>query len=266
MADPMFLAAFVASGTGFALLWGRLLWYLTERAGFVHALVLHLMVLVKSDAGEVRGLLLTAAYLTSGVAGALFFAFVSGLPLADWLAFRPEHLGFAAVGVVGEVSLCNLLVSLYVIGLGAAWVQFAEVAEIPWIDGLRSMSRAAALLLAASAAAVEELFFRGVILLVLTEVMGVPAIGAIVAAGVMFWLQQIVQVRTRFQAVVISAGCLSISLVGGMLVVATGTVVPAVICHATFVLFFLRLEGANVRPGRHRGARATGPRQGPRIS
>lgn len=235
---------------GFALIWGRTLWYLSERAALTQTLTLRLMAYVGPGRDTVRSLLLSAAYLGLGLAACLAFSLIAGLPLSDALTLRPSHFAPTVLGIVAEVSLCNLLVSLYVGAVGPRRAPFHEIATIPWIEGLRQTPSGLAPLMGAFAAATEELFFRGVVLLILLNVTG--PLWAVVIAGLLFWVQQVIQVRTRFQAVVISAGCIAISLVGGLLVLATGSVLPAVICHAAFVLFFLGQEGANGRPAQRR--------------
>jgi membrane protease YdiL (CAAX protease family) len=89
------------------------------------------------------------------------------------------------------------------------------------------------------AAVVEETFFRGVLLRVITDRLLLSPWVAMVRTGDLFIFQQLLQVRTGFQALVIGCGCAAISLVGGSLVVLTGSVVPAIIAHGSFVLFFL---------------------------
>ena len=58
----------------------------------------------------------------------------------------------------------------------------------------------------------------------------------------LFLLEQLVQLRTPFQAMIISGSCVAISLVGGLLVLQTGSVIPAALCHASFVIFFMSPE------------------------
>jgi hypothetical protein len=70
---------------------------------------------------------------------------------------------------------------------------------------------------------------------------------AIVVAGTLFVLQQLIQVQTPFQAMVIGSSCVAISLVGGLLVVFSGSILPALISHGSFVLFFMA-QGAGVAP------------------
>jgi len=90
---------------------------------------------------------------------------------------------------------------------------------------------------AALGGVVEETLYRGVLLQIMTVKLLVAPAVAITAVGALFTLQQLLQVKTFFQAVVIGCSCAAISLVGGSLVVITGSVVPAVLCHASFVFF-----------------------------
>ena len=73
------------------------------------------------------------------------------------------------LGIVAEISLANLFVDLgcRLTGQGGP-ERFAELREIPWMKGLRKLPAAAVPIVAALAGAVEEVFFRGVLLLVLT--------------------------------------------------------------------------------------------------
>lgn len=107
------------------------------------------------------------------------------------------------------------------------------------MKGLRDLPPKAVVVGAALGAMVEELFFRGVLVLILTQKLLVAPWLAVMIAGALFVLEQLVQLRTAFQAMVIGSSCVAISLVGGLLVVATGSVVPAVLCHVSFVVFFI---------------------------
>ncbi|HRC86432.1 MAG TPA: CPBP family glutamic-type intramembrane protease, partial [Thermoanaerobaculia bacterium] len=113
------------------------------------------------------------------------------------------------------------------------------VEEIPWMKGMAELPRWAVPLLAALAAVVEELFFRGVVLGLLLMRFGLAPALAIAISALLFLLGQLIQVRTAFQALVVGSGSVAIGLVGGLLVAATGSVVLAVVAHASFVVFFL---------------------------
>ncbi len=111
------------------------------------------------------------------------------------------------------------------------------------MKGVRQLPARAVPLAAALAGSIEEIFFRGVVLRILTEYFMVPPLVALAIAGILFCLEQWIQVRTAFQALVIGCGCVAISTVGGLLVLLTGSVVPAAVCHASFVLFFMTQGG-----------------------
>jgi membrane protease YdiL (CAAX protease family) len=117
--------------------------------------------------------------------------------------------------------------------------RFKELKEIPWMAGLRQLPDRIVPAAAALAGVVEELFFRGVVIFILIDRFGVRPVAAAVIAGILFCLEQLVQLQTSFQMLVIGCGCVAISAVGGLLVIVTGSVVPALFCHASFVLFFM---------------------------
>ena len=88
----------------------------------------------------------------------------------------------------------------------------------------------------------EETFFRGVLLLNLVTRFHVAPWGAILISGAAFLIQQLVQVKTLHQAAVITAGCVAISWIGGLSVIASGSFVPAALCHAAFVIFYVSFD------------------------
>jgi membrane protease YdiL (CAAX protease family) len=140
---------------------------------------------------------------------------------------------------VGEISLATLVIDLVVkITRTGGPQRFSEIREIPWMKGLEQLPASAVPVAAALGGMVEELVFRGVVMGIMTSHSVAPAI-AIAVAGILFVGQQLLQVRTPFQALVIGCGSAAISLVGGSLVVVTGSVLPAMVAHGSFVLFFM---------------------------
>jgi hypothetical protein len=240
MPEAGLLGLFLLAAIIFSLLWGRALWYLDERSQAFRRFVFFAIGLSRRPVGEVRALLLTALYYSFGLIGGLLFAVAFGLPASALIAFSAVHVGLSVLGAIGEISLTDLLVSLAcnVTGQGGP-ERFAEMRDIPWMKGLRQLPAGVVPVAAALGGVMEELFFRGVILIILTEKFMVAPLIAVAIAGALFCLEQLVQLRTAFQMMVIGCGCVAISAVGGLLVVLTGSVVPALFCHASFVLFFM---------------------------
>src|SRR5205823_5449327 len=118
------------------LLWGRALWYLDERSPALRRGIFFVMARTRRPPGEVRALLLSASYYGLGLLAALLLCAVFRLSLPALLSISPLHLWLVVLGIVGEISLTNLLV-----GIGCAVTrqgrpeQFAEIREIPWMKG-----------------------------------------------------------------------------------------------------------------------------------
>jgi membrane protease YdiL (CAAX protease family) len=246
--SPVFLAAAAL----FALAWGRLLPCLDERARTLSWIVFRLMNYSRLSFSQGKSLLLTVAYLAFGVLGALVFAAAGGLKLFSLLGFELRFVLLILLGIVAEISLSNLLVGLYA-GLfhhGDAAL-FRQIGSIPWIVGIRRLPATLARLAPAASAICEEFFFRGVLLSALTARFGLRPWLALALVTVLFVVQQGLQLKTRLQFAVIFAGSLAISAIGGILVLATASALPACLCHASFVLFYLRRPSGE--PGRAAG-------------
>ena len=240
MRDSAVLGGLLALTIVFSLVWGKVLWYFDERSQGFRRLVLFAMGFTRRKPGEVRALLLSLIYygvglLATGILGGIF-----RVPVTAMISWAPAHLAHTVLGIIGAISLSNLFVDLgcRLAGQGRP-DQFAEVKEVPWIKGLREFPALVVPVVAALGGVVEEIFFRGVLLHVLTNKLLVNPLVAVAISGTLFCLQQLVQVRTAFQAMIIGSGCAAISIVGGLLVVTTGSVVAAVLCHASFVIFFM---------------------------
>lgn len=256
MSDSIALGAFLAASTIFSLLWGRSLWYLDEVSTAFRRLVFFAMGFTRRPVDEVRAIFLTAAYYTLGLIASLLFVLAFGLPAAALTSFSATYLPLSALGAIGQISLTNLLVDLIcrLTGWGGP-ERFAEIKEIPWMKGLQRLPAGSAPVAAALAGAVEEVFFRGVTLRILTDRFMVAPLVAVTASGVLFCLGQLTQVRTTFQAMAIGCGCVAISTIGGLLVALTGSLAPAVLCHASFVLFFITHDGGEASVGGAPGKR-----------
>lgn len=246
MVDWVALGGFLALSVVVSVVWGLALRYFDERSQALRRVVFFTLGFTRRSPSEVRALFLSAIYYGFGLLASLLCAAAYGLGASALFSFSAVHLPLVALGVVGQISLTSLLVDLScrVTGQGRP-EQFAEVQEIPWIKGLRALPAASVPAAAAFGGGVEELFFRGVLLRIMTDELGVAPLAAVAVAGALFCFEQLLQVQTPFQALLIGAGCVAISAVGGLLVILTGSVVPAILCHASFVVFHMsRPDGA----------------------
>ena len=92
-----------------------------------------------------------------------------------------------------------------------------------------------------SAALFEELFFRCIIFFVLLkrfDWIPLPVMMMIVAA--LFIIEQVVCTQKVKQAVAMAVGALAISFAGCLMIVITNSIIPAIICHEMYVIFYLK--------------------------
>src|SRR5579883_1743199 len=140
MPNAAVLSGFLATATIVSLAWGRALWYFAERSQALRRWVFFAMGFTHRQMGEVRALLLSAIYYALGLSAALSLALAFGLKLTSVVGFSANHIGYAILGAVGEISLANLIVDLgsRVFRQGGP-ERFAEIQEIPWIKGLQQL-------------------------------------------------------------------------------------------------------------------------------
>ena len=240
MRDPAGVAGFLALAITLSLIWGLVLWYFDERAPSFRLLVFYVMGFTRRKPGEVRSLLLSLIYYGIGLLASLILAVLFDVQATAILSWAPAYFVLSVLGIIAEISLTNLFVDVAcrVTGQGGP-EQFAEIRQVPWMKGLMEFPAPLVPIAAAFGGIVEEIFFRGVLVHILAYKLSMNPVAAVAIAGVLFCMQQLVQLRTPFQMMVIGSGCVAISLVGGLLVVATGSLIPAVVCHASFVIFFM---------------------------
>ena len=230
---------FLVAAALFSLVWGIALRYADKHYDMLRRWSFFVMGFTRLGAGETKALTLSAIYYALGLLG---------MALLLW-CWRPVSapggtapgVAFVVLGVVGEISLAHWLTDLgtrVANKRGVEW--FAQIEQIPWIEGLRQLPATAVPIAAALGGVVEEIFYRGVVLRILHTRFGVAAWTAIAIAGALFCFEQLIQLRTTFQMLVIGLSSAAISIVGGLLVVESGAVWPAVVCHAAFVIFYVR--------------------------
>ncbi len=232
---------YLVLATSFILIWGKMLWYLDERSNALRSWVLLIMSFVASDMQAVKTVLLSVLYYICGLIGCVIFALFFTIDFSVFFSFSWQSLALTSIGIIAEVSLANLLISLYLaFARNKSPERFKELSSIPWIAGLKNVPSSITVILAASAGAIEELFFRGILLYIMLYHFLLTPMLAVAIVTVLFLIQQLIQLKTVFQCVVIAAGCIAISVVGGLLVIYTQSIIPAILCHVFFVVFFMR--------------------------
>lgn len=241
MTDWAGVAGFLAVAAVASLAWGKILWYCNERSDAFRRWLFLAISFTSERPAAVQSVLLGVIYFTFGFFVTALLAAAFRVPTAAIFSSVGLSWPVVVLGAVGEISLAALLVEIgcrIPTQLGPERLA-KEILEIPWVKGVEQLPGMTAPIFAAIGGSTEELFFRGIVLTGMIHWFHVDAALAIALTTALFCAQQALQVRTRLQALLMTCSCLAISVIGGLLVVATGTVIPAILCHASFVLFFV---------------------------
>ncbi len=198
----------------------------------------------------------TVIYLVAGLLAALALGLASpagpglaGSGLAAALA-RPLHwrpglsgVALTLLAVLGASALTAFAMSvLYALRAGVDVP--GAVTSVRWIQEVLVLPRRWRWLVPMTSAAVEEYFFRGVLLTGLLATGAHPWL-AIAISGALFTTGQVVLTENRLQALVLALSSAVLSVVGGLLVVVTGSVLPAIVVHASFAGYYTNTSGAS---------------------
>lgn len=196
----------------------------------------------------------TAVYLLGGLAASAAVMGVSGIGLGDllpvaagWDAIPPTALAILGAAALTAFAMSVVLAVRPTVDIAAA------VSSVEWIGQVMVLPARWRWLVPAASAAVEEFFFRGVLCggLLLA---GAPAWTAIAVAGAAFTLAQVLLTERALQALVLAVSSAVLSVVGGLLLVVTGSVLPAIVTHAAFAAFYAGGSGSSASSA-GRGAR-----------
>lgn len=190
----------------------------------------------------------TAIYLLTGLLAIAVVAWWGGVPLGAALAWRvslPE-VGLTLLVALGAAAMTGFAMSVLYAVRPRVDVP-AAVSGVGWIREILALPRQWRWLVPMSSAAVEELFFRGVFLLGLLA-SGTPPWLAIALSGAVFVLGQVLLTEQVLAATVLGLSSVVLSVLCGLLVVVTGSVLPAIIVHSSFAGYYTNMgAGPRVR-------------------
>ena len=250
----MDLVLFLAIATGVSVFWGRI-----NRIGYsrlITSLVRFVMHSSKMNAELIRCYLVWGIYVLVGLAAAVLLLLAYQVNLVSYLNLNPAYLPIIPLTFVAQNSLTGLLIGMLIVGWPSLNL-FSELARIPWISYTLIMPPSMRVLSPLGAAIVEEVFFRGsVFLVLLTRFPETGASFAILVCTLLFVVEQVLQTDTLGQALILLVGSASISIVGCIAMLYTGSFLPALICHPAYAFFYLQL-GATLPRNSPKGQRST---------
>lgn len=239
MPDWFSLTIFCAAAALFAVLWGRVLWYFDEKSNLLPRFIFYLMTFTRMTFPEIKSLLLSLIYYAFGMVGVLAFSLAYHLDITGIFGFRLHFIPLILLGIMAEISLANFFISIYLQGVRHKRINpFLEIQNSPWISGIMKLPRAFIPFAPVIGGLMEEFFFRGILLIILVTKLSLSPFPAIGIVTVLFLVEQWLQLRTAVQRIMIGFGSFAISLIGGILTIYTGSIIPAAVAHMSFVVFY----------------------------
>jgi membrane protease YdiL (CAAX protease family) len=242
MGSRLDLVVFLVVATAASIVWGRI--NRIGYSGFITSLVHFCMKYSKMQADLLRCYLVWSIYLLVGVVASVALLAAYQVNLLRFLALDPRYFTLVPLVFIAQNSLTGFMMSVVTVAKPATDV-FAELTSITWVRYTLMMPSAARVISPLSTAICEEVFFRGTVFLILTQ--SFPQTGAYFAIFVctaLFVVQQVLQTDTLGQALIFVVGSTSISVVGCIATLYTGSFLPTLLCHAAYAGFYLQLGTA----------------------
>ncbi len=168
----------------------------------------------------------------------LIVAIVAGLNISSIFAagLDLDFLIVTVLSVIAAMSLVSVFVQVTLKILPKADIP-GEMARIKWIEGIMQTPPQIAWFLPILSASFEEVFFRGVFLHgLISNGMNIP--WAIALVTLAFILNQVLLADTPIQRLILGYSSLAISLVGSIAYLASGSIIPSIVMHASFAGFY----------------------------
>jgi hypothetical protein len=233
---------FLVLATIYSVLWGKVLLFNAQKK-HIKKFARFLMRFTRMEYTHLHSAVLGALYLGGGLLGCIIFSIAYGVNILKYFTIKPEYIIYIVIGIIAEMSVSSLIISLVIaFKTDVDWVK--QIRTIPWINSISLMPERIGPIIPTSGAFFEEMFFRGVLFIIMLEVF--PQIGVIIPIAVvtvLFAVQQILNTETFHQGAAMAIASLSVSGVGCLLIIYTGSFLPALIAHESFVIFYFSQMG-----------------------
>jgi len=233
------LILFLIIVTVASIFWGRI-----NRIGyskFITSIVRFIMKYSKMNAEMIRAYLVWCIYMFVGLVAAVALLLTYQVNLLRYLTLDPRYFALIPLAFIAQNSLTGLMMDLLIVAKPTMDV-FLELTSIPWVRYTVMMPGIMRVISPLGAAIFEEVFFRGAVFLVLIN--NFPQTGAylpILVCTVLFVVQQVLQTDTVGQGLILLIGSTSVSIVGCIATLYTGSLLPTLLCHAAYAFFYFQL-------------------------
>lgn len=233
------LILFLIIVTAASIFWGRV-----NRIGyskFTTSIVYFIMKYSKMNAELIRSYLVWSIYMFVGLVAAFALLLTYQVNLLRFFALDPRYFTLIPLAFIVQNSLTGLMMQLLITAKPRIDV-FLELSSILWVRYTLMMPGIMRAISPLGAAIFEEVFFRGTVFLILINKF--PQTGAylpILVCTVLFVVQQVLQTDTLGQGLILLIGSTSVSIIGCITILSTGSFLPTLLCHAAYAFLYFRL-------------------------
>lgn len=206
---------------------------------YIRQLSYRIMGVLDADYDVTYSSIMAFIYYSVAILGIVVIFLLYNENIIRYLYIDPVYIYFIVIGSLAEISITGIVngfVSAFAKEAGINTID--EIRKIKWITGISLMPKWSMSLIAAFGGFFEEIIFRGVFMIVAINQYHMAAWIAIVLSVILFLYHQIIQLDTPTQMCIIGSASLIISIIGALMVVYTGSILPAVIAHTSFVIFY----------------------------
>lgn len=233
------LILFLIIVTFASIFWGRI-----NRIGyskFITSVVQFSMKYSQMNPELIRSYLVWSIYMLAGLVAPVALLLSYRVNFLRYLTLDSGYFMLIPLAFIGQNSLTGLMMQLLIVARPTLNV-FMELTSIPWVSYTLAMPGIMRVISPLGAAILEELFFRGAVFLVLIN--RFPETGVylpIVVCTLLFVVQQVLQTDTLGQGLILLIGSTSISIVGCIVTLYTGSFLPTLLCHTAYAFIYLKL-------------------------
>lgn len=231
------LAVLILVFLGMSFVMGRLLFWI-DNTKFINNTSRKLMDVIPWDYGEIKASVVGVFYY---ITPAVFMAAVSipiGYNIFPYFLIKIEYLPYILITILGELSMITMLSGcLTLFSEKVNWQ--SEIGNISWIQSIQNRNPAVVPFVPLIAAFFEETFFRGTIFMILyLEFPETGPVFPIIVTAALFSFEQVLFTGNKSQGLSMILGSVGISVVACLSILYTGSILPCVLAHQFFLVFY----------------------------
>lgn len=218
---------------------------------FIRDICFFLMKYIKRDYNFIYAFLMAFIYFLNLLIFSVIISLFYNVNIFPYFLIKREYIAYIFVGVIGELSLIAVIASfLFIFPFMRKGKSIGEeISSIPWVKSVWSVPPSFRWILVVSSAFLEEVFFRGVLYIMLrVKFPNVSFIIFIIIVSFIFSVEQVLQTVNFKQGFVLWTSSIVISVVGCLLLEYTGSLIPALVSHISFVIYYFKQTESSKKP------------------